>query len=201
MLKRLLPVVLAITVLLTACGPQGTPTMTSAEVEGTAVSSAWTMVALTQQAIPTATPIPPSETPTATLPPTETPLASPTPDQLFLPTATQAALGDCMGPLNMGEAGPTVPVRIENHSGGKIVWISFNLSTNAFGQCGALSYNNILNNDTLTIRLPRGSYYVGAGIELKKGSSSYSQGNFQLTIGMDDLVSLVVKENSIVLKL
>ncbi|HLA86949.1 MAG TPA: hypothetical protein VJL10_02910, partial [Anaerolineales bacterium] len=63
MLKKLLPVLLAITILLTACGPQGTPTLAPAEVEGTAVAAAWTIVAMTQLAIPTATPVPPTETP------------------------------------------------------------------------------------------------------------------------------------------
>lgn len=200
MLKRILPVLLAISVLLTACGPQGTPTMTSADVEGTAVSSAWTMVALTQLAIPTATPIPPTDTPSPTPLPTETPLASPTLDQIFLPTATQAAVGDCLAPLNMAEAGPTVPIRIENETGGTITGISFNLSTNAFGQCGALSYANIPNNGTLRIDLPRGSWWVYAWVALKKGGSSTSVGSFTLTIGFDDLISLVVRENSMALK-
>lgn len=200
MLKKILPAVLAISVFLTSCGSQGTPTLTSGEVEGTAVSSAWTMVALTQLAIPTATPVPPTDTPSPTLPPTETPLASPTLALQFQPTATQAAGGDCLAPLNMGEAGPTVPVRIENKSGGTITGISFNLSTNAFGQCGALSYANILNNATQIVRLPRGSWWVYAWINLKGGGSSTAAGSFVLTIGNDDLVSLIVRENSIVLK-
>jgi hypothetical protein len=201
MFKKILPVFLLISVLLTACGAQGTPTMTSADVEGTAVSSAWTMVAMTQLAIPTATPVPPTDTPSPTPLPTETPLVPPTLAQILQPTSTQAATGDCMAPVNMGEAGPTVPVRIENDSGGTITSISFNLSTNAFGQCGALSFAGIANSDTLTVRLPRGSWWVYAWINLKKGGSSTAQGSFALTIGMDDLVSLKVNKNSITLKL
>jgi len=45
MIKKILPILLALSVLLTACGAKGTPTMAPADVEGTAVSSAWTMVA------------------------------------------------------------------------------------------------------------------------------------------------------------
>ena len=63
MFKKVFPLLIALAIFLTACGPQGTPTLAPAEVEGTAVSSAWTMVAMTQLAIPTATPIPPTETP------------------------------------------------------------------------------------------------------------------------------------------
>lgn len=200
MFKKVLPAFLIFAVFITACTPQGTPTMSSADVEGTAVSSAWTMVALTQLAIPTATPIPPTETPSPTPLPTETPLPSPTLEQIFLPTATQAAVGECLGPVNMSQAGPTVPIRIENRSGGTITGISFNLSTNAFGQCGALSYANIANNDTLTVGLPRGAWWVYAWIQLKKGKSSTASGSFQINIGNDELMSLIVNENTIVLK-
>jgi len=154
MFKKFIPAVLAMSLYLTACGPQGTPTLTSADIEGTAVSSAWTMVALTQLAIPTATPVPPTDTPSPTPLPTQTPLASPTLNQLFLPTSTQVAGGDdCLHPLNLGEAGPTVPIRIDNETGGNITSISFNLSTNAFGQCGALVYTNIAKGATQTVRI------------------------------------------------
>src|SRR5690349_8533555 len=141
MLKRVAPILLGIALLLSACGSQGTPTMAPADVQNTSVAAAWTMVAATQQAIPTATPLPPTETPSATPLPTFTPLPLPTLPAQSLPTATQAAAtGDCLGPLNMGEAGPTVKVRIENQTDGTFT-ISLNLWTpNDFGQCGALAY-------------------------------------------------------------
>jgi hypothetical protein len=63
----------AITALvLTACGPAPEPTMSPADVQGTAMAAAMTMVAETQAAIPTATSIPPTEPPTATPFPTNT---------------------------------------------------------------------------------------------------------------------------------
>ena len=66
--------------MLSACGPEPEPTMSAADVQGTAVAAAWTMVAETQAAIPTATPIPPTETPLPTALPTNTiaPLELPT---------------------------------------------------------------------------------------------------------------------------
>ncbi len=80
MLKKILPILLALTVLLTACGSQGTPTMAPADVEGTAVAAAWTVVAMTQAAIPTATQLPPTETPSPT------PLPTFTAEPLIVPT-------------------------------------------------------------------------------------------------------------------
>ena len=62
-MKKLITISMLVAVLLTACGPKATPTMNPADVQATAFAAASTMVALTQAAIPTATPIPPTETP------------------------------------------------------------------------------------------------------------------------------------------
>ena len=164
MLKRILPILLALSVLLTACGAQGTPTMAPADVEGTAVSSAWTMVAATQMAIPTATALPPTETPAPTPLPTFTPpplLDLPTATLFNLPTPTTvSAADDCNHPLNVGEAGETNRMRVENASGGTIAWLSLNLSKNAFGQCGALSWSNIGNGGKFIVDLPKGIWWA-----------------------------------------
>jgi hypothetical protein len=192
MLKKIIPVLLGLAVLLTACGPQGTPTMAPADVQNTAVSAAWTMVAATQMAIPTATQLPPTETPSPTPLPTFTPLPLATLAGI-LPTATQASsgTGDCLGPLNTGEAGPTTRVRIENETGGSIN-ISLNLWTkNAFGQCGALSYT-MGKNEKKIVSLPRGSWYAYAWVTLKGGSSSTSSCSFVVRVGSDDLGRLRV---------
>ncbi len=117
MIKKIIPVLAVLAIFITACGPQGTPTMSSAEVEGTAVSAAWTVVAMTQLAIPTATLPPPTETPSPTPLPTFTPLPLPTLDLLLQPTATQAAAGStgaCDGIMNVAEAGPKSNIRFEN---------------------------------------------------------------------------------------
>lgn len=89
-MKKVLPLILGMTILLAACGAKGTPTIDAASVNATAVSMAYTMAAQTQAAIPTAT---------ATQPPTATfTLPPPTPTFLALPTlgatATKAAAGD-----------------------------------------------------------------------------------------------------------
>jgi hypothetical protein len=201
MIKKILPILLALSVLLTACGAKGTPTMAPADVEGTAVSSAWTMVAATQMAIPTVTPLPPTEIPSPTPLPTFTPLALPTLPPI-LPTATTAssASGDCLGPIDFGEAGKLKPVRIQNESGGVLAPLSLNLWTpNAFGQCGAMSMNMNIG-DKQIVDLPVGSWYAYAWINLRNGKQSTSEGSFILPQGGDDLVILHVKEFRIDLK-
>jgi hypothetical protein len=200
MLKKLLPILLALTVALAACAPEAAPTMAPADVEGTAISAALTMVAMTQMAIPTATPLPPTETPSPTPLPTFTlqPVI-PTLEPLIMPTATSAPSdpNNCLKPLNVAEAGETNPMRIENASGGVIEWMSLNLSDNAFGQCGALSYNNIGINAKKVIALPKGTWYAWAGIRYKNGTSGNSSGTFIIRLGDEDMLRIVVGKETI----
>jgi hypothetical protein len=206
MLKRIFPILLTLAVFLTACAPQGTPTMAPVDVQNTAVSAAWTMVAATQMAIPTATPLPPTEVPSPTPLPTFTPVpieVLPTLPAVSLPTATSASAdSNCLKPLNMGEAGPTSPIRVENESGGTITWLSLNLveGSNKYGQCGAISMSNVGPNATKTIQIPKGTWWVWAGISYKDGSSSNASGSFITNIGYEDLVSVIVRKEIIVAK-
>ena len=71
-MKRIWVILAVSTLVLTACGGEAEPTMSAADVQGTAMAVALTMVAGTQAAIPTATPLPPVEAPTATPFPTNT---------------------------------------------------------------------------------------------------------------------------------
>jgi len=199
-MKKILPILLALTILLSACTPQGTPTTAPADVQNTAVAAAWTMVALTQIAMPTATPLPPTETPAPTSLPTfpPEPLVIPTLEPLILPTATSSSSEDnCLHPLDMKAAGRTNPMRIENQSGGVIQWLSLNLATNAFGQCGALSYNNIPIGGKQVIELPIGTWYAYAGVNYKNGTSSTPYGVFVIRPGDYDLLRIIVKKDTI----
>jgi hypothetical protein len=200
MIKKLLPVLLALSVVLSACAPKAEPTMAPADVEGTAVSAAFTMVAMTQMAIPTATPLPPTETPSPTPLPTFTvPPLIPTLEPLILPTATSAPSdpNNCLKPLNVGEAGPTNPMRIENDTKGTIQWMSLNLATNAFGQCGAVSYNNIGPGAKKIIALPKGDWYFWAGIVYKDGHSGNASGGCTIRQGDEDMLRIVVRDEVI----
>lgn len=194
MLKKILPILLALTILLTACGPEATPTMAPADVNNTAVAAAWTVVAMTQAAIPTATPLPPTETPSPTPLPTFTaePLNIPTLAPVIPPTSTSAPAdpNNCNKPLNVAEAGPTNPMRIENDTGGPIN-LSLNLATNAFGQCGALSYS-VPKNGKQVINLPKGSWWAYAWITYPNGTSGTSEGSFQINPGDFDMLRIIV---------
>ena len=104
MFKRISIILLGGALLLTACGPQGTPTLAPVDVNNTAMAAAVTMVAQTQAAIPTNTPIPPTETPSPTPLPTFTLVPPPPVAQLLAPpTATQQAssTGGCDHVLNV----------------------------------------------------------------------------------------------------
>ena len=200
MLVRIVPILLTLAVLLTACGPEATPTMSPADVQGTAVAAAWTMVAATQQAIPTATPVPPTETPSPTPSPTFTlvALSSLAAPATTTPAVVAAGTDTCLHPLNIGEAGPKKRVRIENESGGTFN-LSLNLWTpNAFGQCGALYYSNQPKYAKFTVELPAGSWFAYAWITLPGGKSSEAPGSFVVgTSKSDDILRLVIKKDVI----
>jgi hypothetical protein len=197
MLKKILPILLALTVFLTACAPQAAPTMAPADVQNTAVSAAWTMVAATQAAIPTNTALPPTEVPSPTPLPTFTPPpVIPTLEQLILPTATTAAAdpNNCNRALNMGEAGPTKNVRIENENKGQVN-LSLNLyKPNPFGQCGALSYT-IKSGEKRKITIPTGYWYAYSWVLDPPSTASVS---FYIgPSGSQDLLRLVIKKDVI----
>ena len=206
MLKRIFPILLILAVFLTACGAQGTPTMAPADVQNTAVSAAWTMVAATQMANPTATPLPPTEVPSPTPLPTFTPVplqVLPTLPPVSLPTATSASsASNCLKPLNMAEAGPRSDIRIENESGGTLTTISLNLveGSNKFGQCGAVTATNLAPGAWLKLNIPKGNWWVYAWITYKNGTTGNASGSFTLNQGFDDIVSVIVKKEVIVAK-
>ena len=186
MLKRFLPALLAFAVLLTACGPQGTPTMSAAEVEGTAVSSAWTMVAMTQLAIPTATPLPPTETPTLTPMPTDTPLPSPTLDPALVIAPTSTTSGDpCNKPLQTSPDGKMTRLRLQNETGAPVT-LSIYLNKTPFGECGYRGYN-LAKGDRVFIEFPQGCYYFWAIINDPKKPINASGCGDNICANNDDL--------------
>jgi hypothetical protein len=199
MLKKILPILAALAILLTACGTPAPPTMSPADVQGTAVSAAWTMVAATQAAIPTNTPLPPTETASPTPLPTFTPeLLIPT-LPLVIPTATTVAAAsdpnDCTRALNMAEAGPTHRVRIENESPGTVN-LSLNLwKPNLFGQCGAISFANIKRGTKTIITIPAGYWFAYAWVLDPPSNGSV---NFYLGPSKSqDLNRMVIKKDII----
>jgi hypothetical protein len=91
--RNVLIVGVTLLLLASACGPQATPTANPVDIQNTAAAAAFTMVAETQQAIPTATNVPPTEIPS------QTPLPSVTP----IPATTQ---GTQVGATQAGSTQP-----------------------------------------------------------------------------------------------
>jgi hypothetical protein len=161
MLRKLILVMAVLAVLLTACGTPAEPTLSPEQVSGTAIAMASTIIAETQAAIPTNTPIPPTETASPTPLPTFTLEPLPT-VELVLPTATSQPQGNCEGPLNVAEAGPQSDVRFENETGVVInLSLSLEEGSNSFGQCGFLGYR-LIKNEKLVLSLPKGLYFAVA---------------------------------------
>ena len=207
MIKKIIPVLALFAVFVAACGGQpAEPTLSPEEVQGTAISAAVTMVAQTQAAVPTNTPLPPTETPSPTPLPTFTALPSPTPDFALLPTATQAASsgggGTCDSILNLAEAGPQSNIRLENDSGGTASVLIYMYNPNLFGQCGSMPSNpyTINKNGTLVVSLPKGNYYVWAYITYSDGDTSTAEGYFINKVGDNHLFPLRIKPDIIVSK-
>ncbi len=204
-MKKIVFVLAILTVILTACGGQpAEPTLPAEQVQQTAISAAFTIVAQTQAAIPTNTPLPPTETPSPTPLPTLPPPATPTVDFALLPTATQAPVSssgedNCLKPLNIAEAGPQSNARFENVSGGTTVTLSLNLATNLHGQCGTLVYT-LGKNEKLVVSLPKGEYFAYAWIVYKDGDTSTASGFFVNKVGDNHLFPVLIREDVIVSK-
>jgi len=152
---------LLVAVLLSACAPEAEPTMSAEEIQGTAVAGAWTMIAETQAAIPTATHTAiPSPTPL----PTNTPILLPTQPLVLQPTATTESSGnECNRLLNIELAGPTSPIKIVNLTNAPMN-VSLSLpNRNVFGECGYRGYT-VKKKGSILIDFPRGDIYGYAWI-------------------------------------
>ncbi len=187
-MKRSALIAAILALLLTACGAKAAPTIDPAQVQASAVAAANTMMAQTQEAMPTFTDTPePSPTPQ----PSPTPMPLPTLDTTATATSalqpTQAAgnaSGDpCSGPLDTKSAGSG---KLANGSTGNVlivngtkasVTISLYLAKNKFGQCGYLSYVLAPSQSTFLANvLPYGCYYASAFVNDPKKPSNPSGG-------------------------
>jgi hypothetical protein len=187
--------------LVSACAAQATPTINPVDVQNTAVAAAFTMVAQTEQAMPTSTPLPPTATPTMTLLPTNTPIASPTVNALFTPSIQTAVLAATITPQSSGSGqdpcnqplpswqGPSANLAIANETKpqGTIV-LSLYVVTD-LGQCGFL----YVVSDSLTG--PVGQYSAGAFVTGKQnfkvfGGFRITEGNWKIVVRNDSITAL-----------
>jgi hypothetical protein len=164
--------VIVTTLIITACGAPAAPTVNAADVQHTAEAAAFTMVAETLAAVPTETPLPPTETPTET--PLATGTAQPSPTLDVTLTSTSAPVSNATGdPCNRSLAGSPrgreTVIRIVNTTR-SLVKVSLYLSeTAAHGECGYRSYELSRNNDVVITDLVQGCYSLLAWSDDPRG--------------------------------
>jgi hypothetical protein len=191
--------------LVSACAPQAAPTANPVDVQHTAEAGALTMVAETEAALPTATPVPPTDTavptplPTNTAPPLPTSgtpgvLPSPTGIPTFTPQSPNTSTNTdnnqdvCNQPLTSWQ-GPTANFSIANQTKpqGTIVLSMYVVTT--LGQCGYL----IITGDSFSG--PIGQYSAGAFITGKQnfkafGDFNITEGNWKIVVKNDSIIAL-----------
>ena len=154
--------------IISACGAEPVPTVNAADVQSTAVAAAFTMVAQTQAAIPTATPLPPTNTATLTPLPTDTPLSLPT-VQVTATTAgsSNASSGGTTDPcatrtLASSPRGRETIIRIVNMTRSNVTVSLYLNETASHGECGYRGYTLSRNSDVVISDLVQGCYNLWA---------------------------------------
>ena len=198
--------VVVIAMLISACGaPAATPTINAVDVQNTAAAAAFTMVAQTQAAIPTNTPVPPTDTPTQTPLPTDTPL--PLPTSALATSAVLSSPTTAPASSNSNSGGDPCATRVLSHPEGKEttirivnttklgVTVSLYLNETASkGACGYRGFTLAKNDDIVYTDLVQGCYNLWAWSENAKGkftSSGYG------CINNSDKWTFEVRENTI----
>ena len=161
---------LVITVIMGACGaPQAAPTINPVDLQGTMVAAAYTVVAGTQAAIPTATPLPPTAAATNTLavvdtlPPAPTfgAVVTATPDANS--TATPVSADPCINQvLPASLTGKTIKIRIDNPTKATINLTVYLQSGNPQGVCGYRGYTLTAGQSLVINDLVEGCYSLWA---------------------------------------
>jgi len=197
-------IIVAITMIISACGASpAEPTVNPVDIQNTAVAAAFTIVAETQAAIPTNTPIPPTDTPIPTPLPTDTPISTPTLEAALIPTFTAIPTtagnntgGDpCNKPLPGNVSGHDTKIRLQNETKGDLV-ISLYLNLTAFGECGYRGYNLGPKDSTIITDLPQGCYNVSVFVtQPNKSTKSFGYG----CINNPDLWEFKIYEENTVL--
>jgi len=131
--------ILAITLIVSACSGQASPTVNVNDLQNTAVAIALTQVAETQAAIPTITQLPP--TATVTIIPTPTNTFLPLPTEGPEATANPADRDPCINQkLPDTLTGQPIKIRVDNPTKAAITLTVYLQSGNPQGVCGYRAY-------------------------------------------------------------
>jgi hypothetical protein len=170
-MKKFIVLFAALALFVSACGADAEPTISAADVAASAEAAAWTMVAETQAALPTNTPIPPTNTSAPTPLPTNTPLTLPTQPPPEQPTST-SAVDRCDQPLPDSPAGSFTRLRLINETKAQVN-LSVYLNETPFGECGYRGYQ-LNKGDTIVIEFVQGCYSFYAWVNAGSNSSTAS---------------------------
>jgi len=157
-------IVIAVILVLSACGAKSVPTMSAVDVQSTAAAAAFTMVAQTHEAVPTETPLPPTATPTQTALPTETPVVTPTLEVTFTLVAptTNSSVDPCSTRVLSAPTGRETTIRIVNSTRAAITLSMYLNETASTGACGYRGYSLAGRNDVVITDLVQGCYNLWA---------------------------------------
>ena len=155
---------IATALVMSACGAEPVPTISAVDVQNTAVAGAFTLVAETQAAIPTATPLPPTSTPTQTPVPTNTTLALPTFEATPTSVPASTSSGDHCDTrvLSWSPKGRETIIRIVNTTKAAVTVSLYLNETPGHFECGYRSYNLSGRNDVVITDLVQGCYNLWA---------------------------------------
>lgn len=155
-----------ITVAVSACGPTPEPTMSAADLQGTAIANAWIAITQTQAAIPTATQTPVPPTPTITLEPLPTATLLLVPPLALLPAATlpvTATTDTCNDPPPIKPKGTVVNIKFVNKTDSSLN-LSFAMAQeNSLKECGTYSFT-LARYDEPVVQVLAGCYWAYAWV-------------------------------------
>lgn len=204
-MKRLsfLTVLAVISLIISACGAEPPPpTMNAVDVQNTAVAAALTMVAETQAAIPTNTPLPPTETATQTALPTDTPLPQPTVDVTFTSTTAPVSnntntggVDPCSTRVLSPKQGKGTVIRVVNQTNVSVRVSMYLNETAAHGECGYRGFDLSKNNDIVYNDLVQGCYNLWAWSLDNKKPFQVASGS--ACINNPDKWTFEIRENTI----
>ncbi|HRQ25244.1 MAG TPA: hypothetical protein PLF42_17590, partial [Anaerolineales bacterium] len=95
-------------------------------------------------------------------------------------------------------AGPQSRVRFQNQTGGS-VQLSVFLNTNAHGQCGYVTAT-MSKNQSVTLSLPKGDYWVAALITQSDGKTRYVSGPMTNRQGDNHLFDVQIRNEGVFVK-
>lgn len=148
--------------IVSACGalPQAEPTVDPVNLESTAFAAAYTSVAETQTAFPTATPLPPTATVTDTPVPTNTFIPLPAVGEATTPTP---GVDPCINKLLPDKlTGNPIKIRIDNPTKSTINLTVYLQSGNPQGVCGYRGYTLTVGESLVITDLVEGCYSLWA---------------------------------------